>query len=51
VVISRFERDNLEGAEPIALARTTLQIYEDLLARARLFQKKMASALELAGPG
>lgn len=41
VLIARFERDNLEGAEPIPLAETTLEIYRDLYARARLMRQKL----------
>ena len=41
IMISRFERDNLEGADPIVLARTTLQIYRDCFARARLMRRKL----------
>ena len=41
VRIARYERDNLEGADPQVLARTTLQIYRDGFARARLMQKKI----------
>ncbi|NUM53200.1 MAG: glycosyltransferase family 9 protein [Candidatus Hydrogenedentes bacterium] len=33
--IARFERDNLEGAEPLALAETTLRIYQNIAERAR----------------
>ncbi|MBI4559739.1 MAG: glycosyltransferase family 9 protein [Candidatus Hydrogenedentes bacterium] len=49
VVISRFERDNLEGADPLALARTTDQIYRDLRARARLMQQKLGRAVTVLG--
>lgn len=42
VAIARFERDNLEGAEPLALAQTTLRIYEDLSERARAMIQKLA---------
>lgn len=41
VLIARFERDNLEGADPLALAETTLGIYSDLLARSTLLQDKL----------
>ena len=41
VAIARFERDNLEGAEPIALAETTLRIYEELSGRARATRDKL----------
>ncbi len=41
VVISRYERENLEGADAVILAQTTLAIYHDLQARARLMQAKV----------
>lgn len=41
IVIGRFERDNLEGADPLVLARATLQIYKDLQVRARLMCVKL----------
>lgn len=41
VAIARFERDNLEGAEPLALARRTLAIYEALSQRARATATKL----------
>lgn len=41
VAIARFERDNLEGAEPLSLARTTLAIYEALAQRARAAARKL----------
>ncbi len=41
VVIARFERDNLEGADPLPLAETTLQIYRDLHSRADLVRQKL----------
>lgn len=43
ILIARFERDNLEGADPLALALTTLDIYRACFARARLTQKKLES--------
>jgi ADP-heptose:LPS heptosyltransferase len=48
VAAARFERDNLEGADPVKLAQTTLQIYRDLYARARLTSQKLARVAELA---
>ncbi|HUW60120.1 MAG TPA: glycosyltransferase family 9 protein [Candidatus Bathyarchaeia archaeon] len=45
-LISRFERDNLEGADPSILSQRTLQIYQDCRDRARLFAKKAALAME-----
>ena len=41
ILIARFERDNLEGANPLALARTTLDIYRACYARAQLTRKKL----------
>ncbi|MCP4642824.1 MAG: glycosyltransferase family 9 protein [bacterium] len=40
VNIGRFERDNLEGADPVQLAETTLAIYRDLETRALLAAEK-----------
>ncbi len=40
--MARFERDNLEGADPIHLARTTRGIYRACFARARLMEKKLS---------
>ncbi|MDQ1256639.1 MAG: hypothetical protein QG656_1237, partial [Candidatus Hydrogenedentes bacterium] len=45
--IARFERDNLEGADPRKLAQTTQQIYRDAFARARLARKKLANVAEV----
>jgi len=42
VLISKFERDNLEGADPLVLAQTTLQIYRDCHDRAELLCTKLA---------
>lgn len=41
VVIARFERDNLEGADPLRLAQTTLRINRDLCRRCELMGKKL----------
>ena len=41
VLISRYERDNLEGADPLELAQTTRQIYEDCRSRALLAAEKI----------
>ncbi len=41
VAIARFERGNLEGAEPLALAKTTRNIYEQLSERARATAGKL----------
>ncbi|MCX5769873.1 MAG: glycosyltransferase family 9 protein [Candidatus Hydrogenedentes bacterium] len=43
-LISRFERDNLEGADPAILSQRTLQIYQDCRDRAMLFAQKAALA-------
>jgi len=48
VLISKFERDNLEGADPLVLARTTLQIYRDCRDRAALMRKKLAFVADLS---
>ena len=47
VRIARYERDNLEGADPLVLARTTCRIYRDGFARARLMQKKIANVADV----
>ena len=47
VVIARFERDNLEGADPLRLAQTTLQIYRDLARRAELAREKLTRIVEI----
>jgi len=39
--MARFERDNLEGADPLALAETTLEIYRACAERARLVALKL----------
>lgn len=41
VLMARFERDNLEGADPLLLAKTTLEIYRACFARARLMTRKV----------
>ena len=41
VAIARFERDNLEGADPTLLAKTTLSIYEGTRDRARALIEKL----------
>ncbi|HQH52166.1 MAG TPA: glycosyltransferase family 9 protein [Candidatus Hydrogenedentes bacterium] len=38
ITIARFQRDNLEGADPMQLAETTLGIYRDLSERAALMR-------------
>jgi len=47
VRISRYERDNLEGADPLHLAETTREIYEELAARARLVMAKAERAADV----
>jgi hypothetical protein len=39
--MARFERDNLEGADPLALAETTMEIYRACAERARLMALKL----------
>lgn len=43
--IARYERDNLEGADPVRLAETTRQIYADGHARATLMHDKLETLL------
>ncbi len=45
-LIARFERDNLEGADPMKLAETTRGIYRACFSRARLTTRKLT---KLAG--
>ena len=47
VAMARFERDNLEGADPVLLSRTTLEIYRGMYARARLCERKLKRIVEL----
>jgi ADP-heptose:LPS heptosyltransferase len=47
VAIARFERDNLEGADPVLLARITLDIYRGIYSRARLTARKLTRIQEL----
>lgn len=47
ILIARFERDNLEGADPRVLAKTTLDIYRACFARARLTEKKIDRIVEI----
>ncbi|MDX9972136.1 MAG: glycosyltransferase family 9 protein [FCB group bacterium] len=47
VMIARFERDNLEGADPMHLAEATLRIYRDLLDRAQLVRAKVDRIADL----
>ena len=46
-VVARFERENLEGSDPLALARTTRAIYLDLEARASLIQAKVQQLIRV----
>ena len=39
ITIARFQRDNLEGADPMQLAEMTLRIYQELAERAALMGK------------
>ncbi|MBX7255368.1 MAG: glycosyltransferase family 9 protein [Candidatus Hydrogenedentes bacterium] len=48
VAIARFERDNLEGADPVHLTRTTRGIYEDIHTRATLMIEKAHRIAQLA---
>ncbi|MCX5758575.1 MAG: glycosyltransferase family 9 protein, partial [Candidatus Hydrogenedentes bacterium] len=48
-LIARYERDNLEGADPILLAETTLGIYKDCETRASLMRSKLELALSVVG--
>jgi ADP-heptose:LPS heptosyltransferase len=41
ILMARFERDNLEGADVMILASTTLNIYRSCAARAELMSKKL----------
>ncbi|HPO16762.1 MAG TPA: glycosyltransferase family 9 protein [Candidatus Hydrogenedentes bacterium] len=41
ILLARYERDNLEGSDPVALAQTTLGIYRACFARARLTSRKI----------
>ncbi len=47
VLLARYERDNLEGSDPVSLAQTTLDIYRACFARARLTSRKIALVQEL----
>ncbi|MBI3118763.1 MAG: glycosyltransferase family 9 protein [Candidatus Hydrogenedentes bacterium] len=47
ILMARFERDNLEGADPLFLAETTLNIYRACFARARLMEKKLGVVADL----
>lgn len=46
VLLARFERDNLEGADPLLLAQSTLDIYRACYARARLCARKLTLLAE-----
>lgn len=47
ILIARYERDNLEGADPLVLARTTRDIYRACYQRAFLTAQKIQRILEL----
>lgn len=47
ILIARFERDNLEGADPVRLAETTRDIYRACFSRARLVERKLDKVAEL----
>lgn len=47
-IMARFERDNLEGSDPRALAETTLGIYEACAARAALVAEKLGRIVATA---
>jgi len=46
IQLARYERDNLEGADPQVLAQTTLEIYRACYARARLMAQKVQRCAE-----
>jgi len=46
ILMARFERDNLEGADPLILAATTLQIYRACTDRAERMAEKLALLAE-----
>ena len=48
VATMRFERDNLEGADPNRLAKETLTIYRDLHTRSKLTAEKLERIVELS---
>jgi ADP-heptose:LPS heptosyltransferase len=48
VLIARYERDNLEGSDPIRLAQTTAGIYKSCLTRANLLIDKLKKIQSLA---
>ncbi len=47
ILMARFERDNLEGADPLALAKTTLEIYRACYSRANLTAKKFKRIVDI----
>lgn len=49
ILMARFERDNLDGADPRVLAQTTLEIYRACQARARLMVEKIGRATQRWG--
>ncbi len=40
-LLARFERDNLEGADPVALAKATKTIYQGCYSRSGMMRKKL----------
>lgn len=50
VAIARYARDNLEGADPRALAAATLDIYRELAYRARAMGEKLSTLGRLLSP-
>ncbi len=48
-LIARYERDNLEGSDPLNLAETTLGIYKDCETRALLMREKLLALLKAIG--
>lgn len=48
ILMARFERDNLEGADPLRLARETRTIYDACRTRAMLVQEKLERTARLA---
>lgn len=44
ITIARFQRDNLEGADPLQLAETTLRIYQDLAERCAIMRSQLHEA-------
>lgn len=49
ILIARFERDNLEGADATVLAQSTRDIYRACYARARMLEQKIRLIADLGG--